>query len=129
MRQLVRVVVAPVYSAEVLEMAATWKDTTKRITLYPAPGQTGVPTSFNRCQEHPTPFGGRCDPARPTQPVGYVITVQADGYHAMKIQGIAATAPLAPKTTYNVRVSGYVQAAKGGKWVQFKTRTWSFATA
>jgi hypothetical protein len=100
-----------------------------------------------------------------------VITVQADGYHAMKIQGItfskasartpvaihravrhrttkstvpssavdtnlpanaamlAATALLGPKTTYNVRVSGYVQAAKGGKWVQFKTRTWSSTTA
>jgi hypothetical protein len=41
---------------------------------------------------------------------------------------LAATAPLAAKTTYNVRVSGYVQAAKGGKWVQFKTRTWSFTT-
>ena len=160
-----------VYSAEVLEMAATWKDTTRRITLYPAPGQTGVPTSFNRCQEHPTPFGGRCDPARPTQQVGYVITVQADGYHAMKIQGIAvtkgsartpvaihravryrsskssvpssavdanppanaamlaATAPLDLKTTYNVRVSGYVQSAKGGKWVRFTPRTWSFTTA
>jgi hypothetical protein len=39
MRQLVRVVVAPVYSAEVLEMAATWKETTKRITLYPAPAR------------------------------------------------------------------------------------------
>jgi hypothetical protein len=42
---------------------------------------------------------------------------------------LAAKAPLAPGTTYNVRVSGYVQAAKGGKWVQFKTRTWSFTTA
>jgi Cysteine-rich secretory protein family len=166
-----RQVGATVYSAEVLEMAATWKDTTKRITLYPAPGQTGVPTSFNRCQEHPTPFGGRCDPARPVQPVGYMVTVQAGGYHAMKIQGIAfskgsartpvgihravryrttkstvasssvdtnlpanaamlaATAPLAAKTTYNVRVSGYVQAAKGGTWVQFRTRIWSFTTA
>ena len=152
-------------------MAATWKDTTKRITLYPAPGQTGVPTSFNRCQEHPTPFGGRCDPARPTQSVGYVITVQAGGYHAMKVQGIAfskgsartpvgihravryrttkssvassavdtnlpanaamlaAKAPLEARTTYNVRVSGYVQAVKGGRWVQFRTRSWSFATA
>ena len=166
-----RQVGATVYSAEVLEMAATWKDTTKRITLYPAPGQTGVPTSFNRCQEHPAPFGGRCDPARPVQPVGYVITVQADGYHAMKVQGIAfskgsaripidihravryrttkssvassavdanlpanaamlaAKAPLEARTTYNVRVSGYVQAVKGGRWVQFKTRTWSFTTA
>ena len=95
-------------------------------------------------------------------------TVQADGYYAMKVQGIAfskdsartpvdihravryrttkstvpasavdtslpanaamlaAKAPLAAGTTYNVRVSGYVQ---GGKWVQFKTRVWSFTTA
>jgi len=42
---------------------------------------------------------------------------------------LAATAPLEARTTYNVRVSGYVQAAKGGTWVQFKTRTWSFTTA
>jgi hypothetical protein len=159
------------YTAQVLEMAATWKDTTKRITVYPAAGQTGVPTSFNRCQEHPTPFGGACDPARPVQTVGYVVTLQADGYHAMKIQGIAfskgsarvpvdihravryrtsrstvpssavdanlpanaamlaAKAPLAAYTTYNVRVSGYVQATKGGTWVRFRTRTWSFTTA
>jgi hypothetical protein len=159
------------YAAEVLEMAATWKDTTKRISAYPGPGQTGVPVSFNRCQEHPTPFGGTCDPARPIQPVGYVVTIQADGYYAMKIQGIAfskgsartpvdihravryrtskstvassavdtnlpanaamlaAKAPLAPATTYNVRVSGYVQATKGGTWVQFRTRAWSFTTA
>jgi hypothetical protein len=159
------------YAAEVLEMAATWKDTTKRITVYPASGQTGVPASFNRCQEHPTPFGGSCDPARPTQLVGYVVTIQADGYYAMRIQGItfskgasrtpvdihravrsrtststvaasaadrnlplnaamlAAKAPLAPRTTYNVRVSGDVQATKGAKWVQFHTRSWSFTTA
>ena len=158
------------YSTEVLEMAATWKDATKRITLYPAPGQQAVPTWFNRCQERPTPFGGSCDAAHPTQPVGYVVTVQADGYYAMKVQGIAfskgsartpvdihravryrttrstvpatavdsvlpanaamlaAKAPLEAGTTYNVRISGYVQAAKGGKWVQFKTRTWSFGT-
>ena len=100
-----------------------------------------------------------------------MITVQADGYHAMKVQGIAfskgsaripidihravryrttkssvagsavdanlpanaamlaAKAPLEARTTYNVRVSGYVQAVKGGRWVQFKTRTWSFTTA
>ena len=37
--------------------------------------------------------------------------------------------PPASQTKYNVRVSGYVQATKGGKWVQFKTRTWSFTTA
>jgi hypothetical protein len=166
-----RVVGGRVYAAQVLEMAATWKDVTKRITLYPAPGQTGVPTAFNRCQEQPTPFGGPCDPARPVQQVGYVVTIQADGYHAMRIQGIAfskgqartlvgihravrsrtakssvaasavdanlpgnaamlaATAPLQPATTYNVRVSGQVQATKGGRWVSFKTRIWSFTTA
>jgi hypothetical protein len=102
--------------------------------------------------------------------VGYVVTIQADGCYAMKIQGIAfskgatrtpvaihravryrttsstvpaaavdpslpanaamlaATSPLTAATTYNVRVSGYVQATKGGKWVQFKTRVWSFTT-
>ena len=42
---------------------------------------------------------------------------------------LAATAPLAPRTTYNVRVSGDVQATKGGRWVQFRTRAWSFTTA
>jgi hypothetical protein len=42
---------------------------------------------------------------------------------------LAAKAPLAPRTTYNVRVSGYVQATKGAKWVQFRTRAWSFTTA
>ena len=152
-------------------MAATWRDTTKRITVYPAPGQKAVPTSFNRCQEHPTPFGGACPAASPSQLVGYVVTLQADGWYAMRVQGIAfskgashtpvdihravryratkstvpdssvdrslpanaamlaAKAPLAAATTYNVRVSGYVQATKGGKWVQFKTRTWSFTTA
>jgi hypothetical protein len=58
------------YAAEVLEMAATSKDTTKRITVYPAAGQTAVPASFNRCQEHPTPFGGPCAPTQPVQQVG-----------------------------------------------------------
>jgi hypothetical protein len=166
-----RVVAGRVYSAEVLEMAATWKDTTKRITLYPAPGKGGLPTSFNRCQESPTPFGGPCDPSRPVQQVGYVVTIQADGYYAMKILGmsltkgsartpvaihraaryrtstsslpssaidpnlprnaamLAATAPLAPRTTYNVRISGEVQATKGGTWARFPTKAWSFATA
>jgi hypothetical protein len=166
-----RVVDSRVYSAEVLEMAATWKDTTRRITAYPAPNQTGVPVSFNRCQEHPTPFGGPCAPTSPVQTVGYVVTIQADGYHALKVEGmslskgsarspvdvhravryrtsktsipasavdanlplnaamLAAKAPLAARTTYNVRVSGFVQSAKGGKWVRFTTRAWSFTTA
>ena len=100
-----------------------------------------------------------------------MVTIQADGYHAMKLQGIsfskgsartpvdihravrartttptvaasaydanlpanaamlAAKVPLAAGTRHNVRVSGYVQATKGGSWVQFKTRIWSFTTA
>ena len=37
--------------------------------------------------------------------------------------------PLAAATTYTVRVSGFVQATKGGKWVGFTTRAWSFTTA
>ena len=41
---------------------------------------------------------------------------------------LAAKTPLAPATTCNVRISGYVQAAKGAMWVQFKTRVWSFGT-
>jgi hypothetical protein len=160
-----------IYSAQVLEMAATWKDTTRRITLYPAKGQADVPRSFNRCQEHPTPFGGPCDSARPIQNVGYVVTVQADGYYAMKVEGmslskgpartpvevhravrsrtkitsipssavdanlplnaamLAAKAPLDPTTTYTVRVSGFVQSTKGGRWTRFTTRVWSFTTA
>jgi hypothetical protein len=164
-----RTVAGRVYSAEVLEMAATWRDTTKRITVYPAPRQTGVPTSFNRCQESPTPFGGPCDPSRPVQPVGYVVTIQADGYYALKIHAfsftrgssrvpvpihraarfrtyalpasaidtnlplnaamLAATAPLAARTTYNVRVAGQLQATRGGRWVTFSPKAWSFTTA
>ena len=42
---------------------------------------------------------------------------------------LAAKSPLAAGTTYNVRLSGYVQATKGAKWVQFRTRSWSFTTA
>jgi hypothetical protein len=164
-----RTVSGRVYSAEVLEMAATWKDTTRRITVYPAPNQTGVPTAFNRCQESPTPFGGPCAPAQPVQNVGYVVTFQADGYYALKVHGIsftrgstrvpvrihravryrtsalpsyvvdtklplnaamlAAAAPLATRTTYNVRVAGYLQATKGAPWVKFPTKAWSFTTA
>jgi hypothetical protein len=71
------------YSAEVLEMAATWKDRDKRVTVYPAPGQASVPASFNRFQEHPTPFPGAA------ATVGYVVTLQASGYHALKVQGMA----------------------------------------
>ena len=146
-------------------MAATWKDRAKRVTVYPAPGQAHVPVSFDRLQEHPTPFTGAA------ATVGYVVSLQASGYHALKVQGmalsrgaehapvaihtaarsltrtsslsassvdrrlptnaamLAAKAPLAGGTVCHVRVSGYVQATKGGPWTRFRTRAWSFTTA
>jgi hypothetical protein len=153
------------WSAEVLNMAATWQDQAKRITVYPAPGQTGVPRSFDRFQEHPTPFRGAA------ATVGYVVSLQADGYHALKVRGmafskgpsrtpvafhpavrslasgsslrgsavdaklpanaamLAAKAPLAPGTTYHVRISGSVQVKAHGSWKRLRTRSWSFTTA
>jgi hypothetical protein len=100
-----RVVGGRVYAAEVLEMAATWKDRARRITVYPAPGQTRVPRSFARFQERPTPFPG----AAPT--VGYVVTLQADGYHALKVTGIAFSrgaghTPVAVHTAVAARSAG-----------------------
>jgi hypothetical protein len=92
-----------IHSAQVLEMAATWKDTTKRITVYPAKGQTAVPVSFNRCQEHPTPFGGACAAGSSVQTVGYVVTIQVDGYYA---KGKACPCPRvqpAPRSTSTAR--------------------------
>jgi hypothetical protein len=78
-----RVVGGRAHAAEVLEMAATWKDRARRITVYPAPGQARVPRSFARFQERPTPFPGAA------ATVGYVATLQAGGYHALKVTGIA----------------------------------------
>jgi hypothetical protein len=42
-----------------------------------------VPVSFGRFQEHPTPF------PRAAARVCYVVTLQASGYHALKVQGMA----------------------------------------
>ena len=42
-----------------------------------------MPVSFDRLQEHPTPFP--CAAAT----VGYVVSLQASGYHALKVQGMA----------------------------------------
>jgi hypothetical protein len=93
------------YAAEVLEMAATWKDRARRITVYPAPGQTRVPRSFARFQERPTPFPGAA------ATVGYVVTLQADGYHALKVTGIAFSrgaghTPVAVHTAVAARSAG-----------------------
>ena len=70
------------YSAAVLELAATWEAPSKRLTVYPAPGQTDVPVSFDRLREQPSPF------ADAASTVGYVISIQADGYAALKIKHI-----------------------------------------
>jgi hypothetical protein len=44
-----------------------------------------VPRWFARFQERPTRFPGAA------ATVGYVVTVQADGYHALKVTGIAVS--------------------------------------
>ena len=73
------------HSAAVLELAATWQAPSKRLTTYPAPGQTGVPVSFDRQRELPSPFPGAA------ATVGYVISLQADGYAALKVNHITLT--------------------------------------
>ena len=73
------------HSAAVLELAGTWQAPTKHLTTYPAPGQTGVPVSFDRQREQPSPFPGAA------ATVGYVISLQADGYAALKVKHITLT--------------------------------------
>jgi len=51
-----------------------------RIVAYPANGQARVPTSFDRRMEVPRPF-----PRATTARVGYVVTLQASGWQAMKV--------------------------------------------
>jgi cysteine-rich secretory family protein len=70
------------HAAAALEMAATWAPQSRRLTVYPAPGQTGVPVSFDRLRERPAPF-----PAA-AETVGYVVSFQADGYAALKVKHI-----------------------------------------
>jgi len=154
------------YSAQVLEMVATWKDTTKRITVYPAPGPRpeGRPHRLQPLPGAPDPVRRRLRPGQPHpagrlrghRPGRRVLRHEGPGHRLLQGLGrapvaihravryrttkstvpssavdtslpanaamLAATSPLAAATTYNVRISGYVQAAKGGKWVQFKTR-------
>ena len=58
---------ATVYSAEVLEMAATWKDTTKRITLSPAPARpASQPPSTAARSTRPPSAAAATPPARPS---------------------------------------------------------------
>jgi Cysteine-rich secretory protein family len=90
--------------AAVLEMASTMAPQTKRLTAYPAPGQTGVPVSFDRLQEHPSPF-----PAA-AETVGYVVSIQADGYAALRLKNFTLTkgashTPVAAHTAARFRTS------------------------
>jgi hypothetical protein len=100
-------------------MTATWKDTTKRITVYPAKGQTvGYVVTISKVGPHP----GRHPPRGPPRheenehpQLGRGRQPPDDRRHARR------QIPLAPATTYTVRVSGFVQATKGAKWVRFRT--------
>ena len=67
-------------SAEVLDMVWPRKPQVARIVAYPANGQVRVPTSFDRRTEQPSPF-----PRATTPRVGYVVTLQASGWQAMKV--------------------------------------------
>jgi hypothetical protein len=73
------------HQAAVLELAAGWDATTKRLTAYPAPGQTAVPVSFDRLRERPAPFPGAAET------VGYVVSIQADGYAALEVREFTLT--------------------------------------
>ena len=139
--------------AEVLEMVWPWEATQRKLTAYPVHGQTGVPREFDRRTEAPSPFRAAC-----TAVVGSVVSLQASGYHALRLSAaptlrrggtslavywssqktdahlpanavmLAATSPLAARTTYTVTFRGHVQAQPGGAWQPF-TRTWTFTTA
>ncbi len=69
------------FAAEVLELAQPSATRPVRVvTVYPAAGQRGVPTAFNRLVESPRPFR-----TATTARVGYVVSVQAAGYQAMRV--------------------------------------------
>jgi hypothetical protein len=100
-----------VFTAEVLEMAQPYTaKPTKAITPYPAAGQTGVPTAFNRLLENPRPFG-----TATTATVGYVVSVQAAGYQAMRVSRFALYRGTTAVPAYlGVRYAG---ATSMRKWV------------
>jgi hypothetical protein len=92
------------HQAAVLELASTWSTQTKRLTAYPAPGQTAVPVSFDRLRERPAPFPAAADT------VGYVVSIQADGYQALKVKSFTLTkgashAPVAAHTAASSRTT------------------------
>jgi cysteine-rich secretory family protein len=73
------------HGASVLAMASTWDPQTKQLTTYPAAGQTDVPVSFDRLRERPAPFPAAVDT------VGYVVSIQADGFAALKVKSFTLT--------------------------------------
>jgi hypothetical protein len=92
------------HAASVLELASTWDPQTKQLTTYPAAGQTDVPVSFDRLRERPAPFPAAADT------VGYVTSIQADGYHALKVKSFTLTegashAPVAAHTAAGSRTT------------------------
>jgi hypothetical protein len=92
------------HTAAVLEMAAAWAPQRKRLIVYPAPGQRAVPISFDRLREHPAPF-----PAA-DETVGYAVSIQADGYAALKLEDFTLTkgashTPVAVHTASGVRTA------------------------
>lgn len=151
--------VARGHRAQVLQMV--WpRDAPRRRTVgvYPAPGQTGVPTGFNRRTETPRPFARVPLPGDPAADVGPVVTIQASGSTALRVAAgsglrrvepdrgrvpvhwglpgsdrhlpdnaamLAATAPLRPDATYEVRIVARVR--HDGHWRPL-TRTWQFTT-
>lgn len=99
------------FAAEVLEMAQPYTaKPAKAITPYPAAGQSGVPTAFNRLLENPRPF-----PTATAAAVGYVVSVQAAGYQAMRVSRFALYRGKTAVPVYlGVRYAG---ATSMKKWV------------
>jgi hypothetical protein len=64
------------------------RDATRRITGTRPPARAACRPRSTAARA-PEPVRRHLRPGPPSQPVGYVVTLQADGYHAMKIQGIA----------------------------------------
>jgi len=90
------------WSAEVLDMAWPRQRQVTRIVAYPADNQVRVPTSFDRRLEAPRPFSKATTPK-----VGYVATLQASGWEAMKVSRMTLSRNGRPVPAYlGVRYAG-----------------------
>jgi uncharacterized protein YkwD len=119
------------------------------LTVYPAPGQTEIPTDFDPAEEFPNPMSGHTL-------VGYPVSVQVDARYALAVKAfdvyevapyaprraldtkllthavdaetpahaaaLIPVSPLAPATIYQVVFSGSVNGMP-------VSRTWQFTTA